>query len=154
MIGKAISLYCIADKLGEGGSGVVYNAEDTKLERPVALKSLPPHLLNDDEAKRRFLRGAKAAPSLSHPNICDVYELDEAGSKTFSAMEGLVLPFLFPASASRFACAPASRLFRNEEGPQVWEKRPAPRYGTCGRAAWRRAPPVRPQCFPLCRRVL
>ena len=66
--------------------GVVYKAEDTKLERTVALKFLAAHLLNDDEAKQRFLREAKAAAALHHPNICTVHEIYEADGKTFLAM--------------------------------------------------------------------
>jgi len=66
--------------------GVVYKAEDTKLERTVALKFLAAHLLNDEEAKERFLREAKAAAALHHPNVCPVYEIDEADGKTFLAM--------------------------------------------------------------------
>jgi len=66
--------------------GVVYKAEDTKLERTVALKFLAAHLLDDDEAKQRFLREAKAAAALDHPNICTVHEIDEANGKTFLAM--------------------------------------------------------------------
>ena len=86
MIGRTISHYKITDKLGEGGMGVVYKAEDTKLDRTVALKFLAAHLLNDDEAKARFLREAKAAAGLHHPNICPVYEIDEAEGKTFLSM--------------------------------------------------------------------
>ena len=66
--------------------GVVYKAEDTKLERTVALKFLAAHLLNDEEAKARFLREAKAAAALDHPNICTVYEVGEAEGKTFLSM--------------------------------------------------------------------
>ena len=67
MVGSIISHYRIVEKIGEGGMGVVYKAEDTKLDRVVALKFLAPHLLNNDEAKRRFLREAKAAAALPRP---------------------------------------------------------------------------------------
>ena len=86
MTGQSISHYRVLDKLGEGGMGVVYKATDAKLERTVALKFLAAHLLNDEEAKQRFLREAKAAAALNHPNICPVYEIDEAAGKTFIAM--------------------------------------------------------------------
>ena len=86
MTGQTISHYRILDKVGEGGMGVVYKAEDTKLERTVALKFLAAHLLNDVEAKERFLREAKAAAALHHPNVCPVYEIDEADGETFLAM--------------------------------------------------------------------
>ncbi len=86
MVGQTISHYRVLEQLGEGGMGVVYKAEDTKLERTVALKFLAAHLLNDDEAKQRFLREAKAAAALDHPNICTVHEIDEADGKTFLAM--------------------------------------------------------------------
>jgi Tol biopolymer transport system component len=86
VVGSIISHYRIVEKIGEGGMGVVYKAQDTKLDRVVALKFLAPLLLNSDDAKKRFLREAKAAAALHHPNICTVFEIDEAEGTTFLAM--------------------------------------------------------------------
>jgi serine/threonine protein kinase len=87
MIGQNISHYKILEKIGEGGMGVVYKAEDTKLGRPVALKFLPAHLLASDTEKQRFLNEAQTAARLSHPGICTIHEIDTAGEHTFIAME-------------------------------------------------------------------
>jgi serine/threonine protein kinase/Flp pilus assembly protein TadD len=94
LIGNTISHYKILGKLGEGGMGVVYKAEDTKLKRTIALKFLTPQSLGSKEEKARFIQEAQVAAALDHPNICTIHEIDEANGQTFIAMayiEGLRL---------------------------------------------------------------
>ena len=89
MIGKRILHYKIIEKLGEGGMGVVYKAEDTKLKREVAIKFLPPQIAANSDERKRFEIEAQAAAALNHPNIATIHAIEHVEDQTFLVMENI-----------------------------------------------------------------
>ena len=118
MVGRTLSHYRILEKIGSGGMGDVYLAEDTKLARKVALKVLPPELAESEERRARFTREAKAIGALNHPNIVTVHSVEEVGGVHFITME-LVKERLSLSSSPRRG-SPSISSWRS---PSRWQRR-------------------------------
>src|SRR5437016_6470488 len=89
LTGKMLGRFQVREKVGEGGMGVVYRAEDTRLNREVALKLIHPRHIKDEEARRRFIREAQSVSTISHPNVCTIHSIEEEGGQLFLVLEFL-----------------------------------------------------------------